>query len=227
MSTHQLHFASSAHIQGSSTSITLVLPCIITLLCRLLLRAGARMQMSEVRQAALLCSAVSEGDLQLLKRLLAAGANPNAADYDKRRPLHIAAADGNLPAVSELCGLLGADGLQVVTQCFGFRLLAIAKSEQLFLFVYAGACSTTAHVMLCYAMLCYVMLCYVMLCYVMLLSNLQVRLLVEVGAADPSLVDRWQQTPLQEATRSGAAPLVSYLSGKAPAAGEGTRYRQP
>jgi ankyrin repeat protein len=58
------------------------------------------MQMSEVRQAALLCSAVSEGDLQLLKRLLAAGANPNAGDYDKRRPLHIAAADGNLPAVS-------------------------------------------------------------------------------------------------------------------------------
>jgi hypothetical protein len=55
--------------------------------------------MSEVRQAALLCSAVSEGDLQLLKRLLAAGANPNAGDYDKRRPLHIAAADGNLPAV--------------------------------------------------------------------------------------------------------------------------------
>jgi hypothetical protein len=54
----------------------------------------------------------------------------------------------------------------------------------------------------------------------MLCSNLQVRLLVEVGAADPSLMDRWQQTPLQEATRSGAAPLVSYLSGKAPAAGE-------
>jgi ankyrin repeat protein len=77
---------------------------------RLLLRAGAGLQTSEVRQAALLCSAVSEGDLQLLKRLLAAGANPNAGDYDKRRPLHIAAADGNLPAVSR-CGLPGADGL--------------------------------------------------------------------------------------------------------------------
>lgn len=78
-------------------------------LCRLLLRAGARLQMSEVRQAALLCSAVSEGDLQLLRRLLAAGANPNAGDYDKRRPLHIAAADGNLPAVramerNTICG---------------------------------------------------------------------------------------------------------------------------
>jgi hypothetical protein len=45
---------------------------------------------------------------------------------------------------------------------------------------------------------------------------LQVRLLVEIGAADPSLQDRWQQTPLQEATRSGAAPLVGYLSGRTP-----------
>jgi ankyrin repeat protein len=80
----------------------------------LLLRAGARLQMSEVRQAALLCSAVSEGDLQLLKRLLAAGAKPNAADYDKRRPLHIAAADGNLPAVS---GRGSAATVAAVSQC--------------------------------------------------------------------------------------------------------------
>jgi hypothetical protein len=54
---------------------------------------------------------------------------------------------------------------------------------------------------------------------------MQVRQLVEVGAADPSLMDRWQQTPLQEATRSGAAPLVSYLSGKAPATGECSHCR--
>ena len=32
-------------------------------------------------------------------RLMKAGADVNAGDYDKRRPLHIAAAEINLPAV--------------------------------------------------------------------------------------------------------------------------------
>ena len=36
-------------------------------------------------------------------RLMRAGADVNAGDYDKRRPLHIAAAEINLPAVSMPC----------------------------------------------------------------------------------------------------------------------------
>lgn len=56
--------------------------------------------MGGVATAAHLCTAVFDGDLQLLRRLLRAGANPNAVDYDKRSALHIAAADGNLPVVS-------------------------------------------------------------------------------------------------------------------------------
>lgn len=51
-------------------------------------------------QAFLLCNAVNSGDLQLLRRLLEAGYRADAADYDKRTPLHVAAAQGNLAAVS-------------------------------------------------------------------------------------------------------------------------------
>jgi ankyrin repeat protein len=39
-----------------------------------------------------------------------------------------------------------------------------------------------------------------------------VKLLVEQGGADPSLMDRWEQTPLDEARRVGAAPVVEYLA---------------
>jgi hypothetical protein len=60
---------------------------------------GAHLLMSPVTTAAHLCTAVFDGDLQLLRRLLQAGATPNAADYDNRTALHIAAADGNLSAV--------------------------------------------------------------------------------------------------------------------------------
>ena len=50
-----------------------------------------------------------QGDLKLMARLLKAGADVNAGDYDKRTPLHIAAAEVNLTAVgskalSRSCG---------------------------------------------------------------------------------------------------------------------------
>ena len=43
--------------------------------------------------------ACSQGDLKRMGRLMKAGADVNVGDYDKRRPLHIAAAEINLPAV--------------------------------------------------------------------------------------------------------------------------------
>ena len=46
-----------------------------------------------------LLPACSQGDLKRMGRLMKAGADVNAGDYDKRRPLHIAAAEINLPAV--------------------------------------------------------------------------------------------------------------------------------
>jgi hypothetical protein len=51
---------------------------------------------------------------------------------------------------------------------------------------------------------------------VLLIDCLQVKLLVEVGSADPCLPDRWQQTALDEARRAGAVPAVAYLASKVP-----------
>ena len=41
-----------------------------------------------------LCTAVTRGDSDYLKRLLSNGMDPNLKDYDYRSPLHIAAAEG-------------------------------------------------------------------------------------------------------------------------------------
>ena len=49
-----------------------------------------------------LCQAVFDGDILLLKRLLQAGIDKNAADYDKRTAAHIAAAEGNVAAIRVL-----------------------------------------------------------------------------------------------------------------------------
>jgi ankyrin repeat protein len=68
-------------------------------ICRVLLEGGALMVIHPVMASAHLCTAVFDGDLLLLKRLLLAGVDVDAADYDRRTALHIAAADGNLGAV--------------------------------------------------------------------------------------------------------------------------------
>lgn len=67
-----------------------------------LLAKGAKLGRASLQMAGLLCNAVFEGDLKLLRRLLHAGADPNEGDYDGRTPLHIAAAEGNVPAVEML-----------------------------------------------------------------------------------------------------------------------------
>lgn len=43
------------------------------------------------------------------------------------------------------------------------------------------------------------------------MSGVQVRLLVDQGKADCFCRDRWGNTPLDEARRVGAAPVVKYL----------------
>ena len=42
-----------------------------------------------------LCAAAQKGDLDTIKKLLDYGADVNATDYEKRKPLHLAAAEGN------------------------------------------------------------------------------------------------------------------------------------
>ncbi len=49
-----------------------------------------------------MCTCVFEGDLVRLKRILRSGCDVDAADYDKRCALHIAACEGNLTAVKVL-----------------------------------------------------------------------------------------------------------------------------
>jgi ankyrin repeat protein len=68
----------------------------------ILLANDAKLCMSEHLAASVLCQTVSDGDIVLLKRLLRAGINPNAADYDKRTAAHIAAAEGHAAALRTL-----------------------------------------------------------------------------------------------------------------------------
>lgn len=49
-----------------------------------LLKHGAKLCMEECLAASTLCQAVSDGDILRLKRLMRAGIDANAADYDKR-----------------------------------------------------------------------------------------------------------------------------------------------
>lgn len=75
---------------------------------KLLLQYGATLCMSECRAASVLCQAVYDGDIVLLRRLLDAGIDCNAVDYDKRTASHIAAAEGNIVAM-KLLAQYGAD----------------------------------------------------------------------------------------------------------------------
>ena len=77
-----------------------------------LLGQGGKLCMSESLAASVLCQAVFDGDIALLKRLLRAGIQVNAADYDKRTAAHIAAAEGNVAAIR----ILAANGADLSLQ---------------------------------------------------------------------------------------------------------------
>ncbi|GLC44798.1 hypothetical protein PLESTB_001212800 [Pleodorina starrii] len=75
----------------------------------LMLKYGATLGAGGLTVAGIMCTAVFEGDLVKLRRLLRSGAPPDACDYDKRSALHIAGAEGNLAAVKLLVEEGGAD----------------------------------------------------------------------------------------------------------------------
>lgn len=60
-----------------------------------------RLGLDDITAASQMCSCVVGGDLLMLKRLLKAGAPPDATTYKKSSPLHLSAAEGNLNAVSQ------------------------------------------------------------------------------------------------------------------------------
>lgn len=68
----------------------------------LLFKHGAQLCMPESLAASVLCQAVFDGDMMMLRRLIRAGIEVNAADYDKRTAAHIAAAEGNIAAIRVL-----------------------------------------------------------------------------------------------------------------------------
>ncbi|KAK8641622.1 hypothetical protein V6N13_011012 [Hibiscus sabdariffa] len=58
----------------------------------LLVKEGASLNIDNA--GSFLCTAVSKGDTDFLKRLLSNGVDPNSRDYDHRTPLHVAASEG-------------------------------------------------------------------------------------------------------------------------------------
>ena len=59
-----------------------------------------RLGFDEIKSASELCTAAAQGKVDLITHYIKGGINVDAADYDKRTALHIAAADGCLEAVS-------------------------------------------------------------------------------------------------------------------------------
>ncbi|KAF4365931.1 hypothetical protein G4B88_007875 [Cannabis sativa] len=58
----------------------------------LLVQEGASLMIDNA--GSFLCTAVSRGDADFLKRVLSNGVDPNSKDYDHRSPLHVAASEG-------------------------------------------------------------------------------------------------------------------------------------
>ena len=71
-------------------------------IANLLCEAGGKLNYDEETAAGTLCELARVGDLEKVKLLLAGGCDANAADYDKRTCLHLAASVGNLHIVEEL-----------------------------------------------------------------------------------------------------------------------------
>ncbi len=68
-----------------------------------LIEAGGQLLWDENTSSGELCELARGGDLEKIKLLLAGSCDPNAADYDKRTCLHLAASEGNLTVAEALC----------------------------------------------------------------------------------------------------------------------------
>ena len=73
-----------------------------TAVAQYLLGRGGKLSWDANRASAELCELARRGDISGLALLLRAGIDVNAADYDKRTALHLAASEGNLAVVQAL-----------------------------------------------------------------------------------------------------------------------------
>ena len=73
----------------------------------LLMQHSAKLRMDFIANA--LCEAASDGDLHLLRLLVATGAHVDSCDYDARTALHLAAVEGQLLTVDYLVNTCHAD----------------------------------------------------------------------------------------------------------------------
>ena len=74
-----------------------------------LISCGGLLDLAEGDASSMLCELARDGDLEKIRLLLEGGAGINAADYDKRTCLHLAASEGNLSVVQLLCKHEGID----------------------------------------------------------------------------------------------------------------------
>ncbi|KAF8054945.1 AKT1 [Scenedesmus sp. PABB004] len=183
-------------------------------------------------------NACSAGNLDRIRVMLQEGTNVNCCDYDGRTGLMLAAAKGFTPALRQL--LAAGATVNVTDHMGGSALLEACKGghdEAIELLKRSGArlamagVQTAAH--LCTAVFDGDM--QLLRRLVLAGANVNaidydrrtalhiaaadgnlpvVKLLIEVGDADATLVDRWDQTPLDEARRAGAVPVVEYLGAR-------------
>ena len=73
-----------------------------TKVAKLIRDKGGELMWDEGKESGELCELARAGDLERVQLLLDSGCNANAADYDKRTCLHLAASTGNLHIVEKL-----------------------------------------------------------------------------------------------------------------------------
>lgn len=76
--------------------------CVLQVIAKALLQNGSFLQLEESVVSGELCERARNGDVERIKLLIKSKCDANAADYDARTCLHLAASEGNLQVIREL-----------------------------------------------------------------------------------------------------------------------------
>jgi len=201
--THLLECGANPHLKDSSghNALTAAVVAKRDELAQLLLNHDPNMRLSlpESTCAVMLCYAAFEQDLDQIKRFLRFGMSVNAADYDQRTPLHIAASVGSLETV-EL--LLEWKAEINATDRFGSSPLLDAvrhrnKNVCECLLRHGGELlGSNVGVMLCEAAA---------------IGDVEELQFLITNGADPNVGDYDRRTALHLASSNGQVPVLNYL----------------